>query len=55
MQTQHQAAQSAISELKKNQQNLEAIIKGQGLADMQNQLEVLNQEVARFKRRAGAC
>ncbi len=49
MQTQDQAAQAAIAELKKNQQALEAVVKGQGLADMLNQMESMQQEIARLK------
>jgi len=49
MQTQDQVAQTAIAELKKNQQALEAIIKGQGLADMLNQVEAMQQEIAQLK------
>ena len=49
MQSQNQASQAAIADLKKNQQELEAIVKGQGLADMLNQLETLKQEIARLK------
>lgn len=49
MQSQNQASQAAIADLKKNQQELEAIVKGQGLADMLNQLEALKQEIARLK------
>jgi tol-pal system protein YbgF len=49
VQTQNQTTQKSIEELKKNQQSLEAVIKGQGLADMLNQLEAMNQEIARLK------
>jgi tol-pal system protein YbgF len=56
MQSQNQASQAAIADLKKNQQAIEqrvlaieAIVKGQGLVDMQNQIENLKQEVARLK------
>jgi tol-pal system protein YbgF len=56
MNSQNQATQSEIAGLKKNQQaleqrvlDIEAITKGQGLMDMQNQLEALKQEVARLK------
>lgn len=56
MQSQNQASQAALADLKKGQQALEqrvlaieAITKGQVLADMQNQNEVLKQEVARLK------
>jgi tol-pal system protein YbgF len=54
--TQHQAAQADLAALKKTQQvieqrlaEIEAITKGQGLLDMQNQIEVLKQEVAKLK------
>jgi tol-pal system protein YbgF len=56
MQSQNQASQAAIADLKKSQQAIEqrvlaieAIVKGQGLVDMQNQIETLKQEVARLK------
>lgn len=56
MQSQNQASQTAIADLKKSQQAIEqrlqaieAIVKGQGLVDMQNQIETLKQEVARLK------
>jgi tol-pal system protein YbgF len=56
MNSQNQLTQSDFSALKKAQQALEqrmleaeAITKGQGLMDMQNQLETLKQEVARLK------
>lgn len=49
MQSQNQASQAAIADLKKNQQSIEAIVKGQGLVDMQNQIEALKQEIARLK------
>ena len=54
--TQHQAAQADLATLKKTQQvieqrlaEIEAITKGQGLLDMQNQIEGLKQEVAKLK------
>ena len=54
--TQHQAAQADLAALKKTQQvieqrlaEIEAITKGQGLLDMQNQIEGLKQEVAKLK------
>lgn len=54
--SQHQAAQADLAALKKTQQvieqrlaEIEAITKGQGLLDMQNQIEVLKQEVAKLK------
>ena len=56
MNSQNQASQAALSDLKKSQQALEqrviaieAITKGQVLGDMQNQIEALKQEVARLK------
>jgi tol-pal system protein YbgF len=56
MQSQHQATQATLAELKKTQQAIEqrlnaveAITKGQFLGDMQNQIEALKQEVARLK------
>lgn len=56
MNSQNQSTQAELAGLKKNQQSLEqriiaieAITKGQGLMDMQNQLETLKQEVARLK------
>lgn len=49
VQMQNQSTQKSLDELKKNQQALEAIVKGQGLADMLNQLEAMNQEIARLK------
>ena len=54
--SQNQAAQAELAVLKKNQHaieqriiDIEAITKGQGLMDMQNQIETLKQEVARLK------
>lgn len=49
VQTQNQATQKSLDEIKKTQQALEAVVKGQGLADMLNQLEAMNQEIARLK------
>lgn len=56
MNSQNQVTQSETSGLKKSQQaleqrvlDIEAITKGQGLIDMQNQLETLKQEVAKLK------
>ncbi len=56
MNSQNQLTQGDVIALKKTQQVLEqrmldaeAITKGQGLMDMQNQLETLKQEVARLK------
>jgi tol-pal system protein YbgF len=48
MQSQNQATQASLAELKKNQQALESIVKN-GLADMQTQVEGLKQEVSRLK------
>ncbi|MBZ4200853.1 MAG: tetratricopeptide repeat protein [Methylotenera sp.] len=54
--TQHQAVQTELAALKKTQQTIEqrlaeieAITKGQGLLDMQNQIEALKQELAKVK------
>lgn len=53
MQSQNQASQAALADLKKNLEQrlvaIEAITKGQVLSDMQNQIETLKQEVARLK------
>lgn len=56
MNSQNQAAQAELAGLKKSQHDLEqrviaieAITKGGGLMDMQNQIEVLKQEVAKLK------
>ncbi|MEI8362063.1 MAG: YbgF trimerization domain-containing protein [Betaproteobacteria bacterium] len=56
MNSQNQAAQSETAGLKKGQQALEqrviaieVITKGEGLMDMQNQLEALKQEISRLK------
>lgn len=55
-QSDHNTAMTAIADLKKNQAALEkriaaieAIVQGGGLADMQNQIETLKQEVANLK------
>ncbi len=55
-QSDHSAAMAAIAELKKSQAAMEkriaameAVVQGQGLADMQNQIEALKQEVANLK------
>jgi len=55
-QSQNQATQASLADLKKSIQSLEqrvtaieAITKGQVLSDMQNQIESLKQEVARLK------
>jgi len=54
--SQHQSTQADLAALKKTQQvieqrlaEIEAITKGQGLLDMQNQIEGLKQEVAKLK------
>lgn len=56
MNSQNQATQASLADLKKSVQSLEqrvtaieAITKGQVLGDMQNQIESLKQEVARLK------
>ncbi len=56
VQSQDQATQSALAEVKKNQQALEqrlatieAIVKGQGLVDLLAQVERLNQELSKVK------
>lgn len=56
MQTQNQATQASLDELKKNQQALEqriaaieAVVKGQGLADLLAQIDRLNQELSNVK------
>jgi tol-pal system protein YbgF len=56
MNSQYQATQTELLGLKKSQQALEqrvtaieAITKGQGLMDMQNQIETLKQEMSRLK------
>lgn len=56
MQSQHQATQASLADLKKTQQSIEqrlnaveAITKGQFLGDLQNQIEALKQEIARLK------
>lgn len=56
MNTEQQETRSVLATLKKSQQDLEqrvtaieAIVKGQGLTDMQNQIEQLNQELAKLK------
>ena len=52
----HQATMAAINDLKKNQaamekriEAIEAVVQGQGLVDMQNQIEILKREVANLK------
>lgn len=56
VQTQNQANQTTLAELKKTQEALdqrlaaiEAVVKGQGLIDLLNQVEHLNQELSRMK------
>lgn len=56
MKAQDQTLQTAIADLKKNQQAIEqritaieAVVNGPGLVDMQNQIELLKQEIARLK------
>lgn len=41
--------QAAINDLKKSQAAVEAVIQGQGLVDMQNQIQILKQEIANLK------
>jgi tol-pal system protein YbgF len=48
-QADHNAAMAAIADLKKRVAAIEAIVQGGGLADMQNQIEALKQEVAQLK------
>ena len=48
MQTQNQANQAALAELKNDQHSLEVIAKN-GLVDMQSQVEALKQEISRLK------
>ena len=55
-QSQNQATQATLDELRKSQQSieqrvsaLEAVIKGQGFADMLNQIDRLNQELSNVK------
>lgn len=56
VQTQNQANQTTLAELKKTQEALdqrlaaiEAVVKGQGLIDLLSQVEQLNQELSRMK------
>lgn len=56
VQTQDQATQAALADIKKNQQALEqrlvaieAIVKGQGLVDLLSQIDRLNQELSKVK------
>ena len=48
-QSNHDASMAAIADLKKRVAAIEAIVQGGGLADMQDQLEALKQEVAHLK------
>ena len=48
-QANHDATLAAIADLKKRVVAIEAIVQGGGLADMQNQIEALKQEVANLK------
>jgi tol-pal system protein YbgF len=47
--TNHDASMAAIADLKKRVAAIEAIVQSGGLADMQNQIEALNREVAHLK------
>ncbi len=49
MQSQNQSIQANIKALDQRITAIEAVVKGPGLADMQNQIEQLKQEVARLK------
>ncbi len=48
-QSNHDASMAAIADLKKRVAAIEAVVQGQGLADMSNQIEALKQEVANLK------
>lgn len=48
-QANHDASMAAIADLKKRVAAIEAVVQGQGLADMSNQIEALKQEVANLK------
>lgn len=48
-QVNHDASMAAIADLKKRVAAIEAIVQGGGLADMQNQIEALKQELAHVK------
>ncbi|MEQ1598826.1 MAG: tol-pal system protein YbgF [Methylotenera sp.] len=48
-QANHDASMAAIAKLEKRIVVIEAVVQGQGLADMHNQIEVLKQEVANLK------
>jgi tol-pal system protein YbgF len=48
-QANHDASMAAIAKLEKRIVAIEAVVQGQGLADMHNQIEALKQEVANLK------
>ena len=48
-QSNHDASMAAIADLKKRVAAIEAVVQGQGLAEMSNQIEALKQEVANLK------
>jgi tol-pal system protein YbgF len=48
-QADHNAAMAAIAELKKRVAAIEAVVQSGGLADMQNEIQALKQEVANLK------
>ncbi len=48
-QVNHDASMAAIADLKKRVAAIEGIVQGGGLADMQNQIEALKQELAHLK------
>jgi tol-pal system protein YbgF len=48
-QASHDASMAAIAKLEKRIVAIEAVVQGQGLADMHNQIEALKQEVANLK------
>ena len=56
VQTQNQANQKSLDEIKKSQEaidrrlaEIESVVKGQGLVDLLNQIQTLNQEMSRIK------
>ena len=56
VQAQNQASQKSLDEIKKNQEaidrrlaEMESVVKGQGLVDLLNQIQTLNQEMSRIK------
>lgn len=49
LQSQNQANQAALEALKKRVESLEAVVKGQGLADMLSEIERLNAELTRVR------